>query len=122
TGIGYDASELGVSRADFTHDADLIDWLHKLGINGDHILLVHADDGVIWGYVDQGKLILSNDANSRVSPELRLDTLQHLWLFDASSQLHLWTSGKDWQARRVTEIKADNCAAFDENHLLWGTF
>jgi CRISPR-associated protein (TIGR03984 family) len=89
-------------------------------------LLAHADDGVIWGLVDNGKLITSDAVLPDVSPPLRAETLQQARLFSESGELLLWRNGdKRWHARLIREIqdsdKSDWDEAIDEPQILWGT-
>lgn len=88
-------------------------------------LLAHADDGVIWGRIDDRTLQLSSDV-SHVSPPLRNETLQTARLFGANAELLLWRDGDNaWQARLIEDniqIKGTTYhEAIDEHHILWGT-
>ncbi len=89
-------------------------------------LLAHADDGVIWGRLDNGKLITSDSVAGDVSPELRAETLQSARLFSSQAELLLWRDGtNEWHARLISEathggdLVGNN--AFDEGYILWGT-
>ena len=82
-------------------------------------LLAHADDGVIWGQVEDGRLITSHDAFADVSPPLRTLTLQQARLFGAQVELLLWRGEIGWLARLVEDApgSGEHC---DEGHVLWG--
>jgi len=85
-------------------------------------LLAHADDGVIWGRVDEdGTLHSSHDAFPDVSPPLREGTLQQARLFGPGGELLLWRDGDDWRARLAQDAPADgeDCT-YDEPQMLWG--
>jgi CRISPR-associated protein (TIGR03984 family) len=96
-------------------------------------LLAHADDGVIWGKLeDNGPLITSYDAAQGhptaqgICPALRNETLQQARLFSEYAELLLWRNGDNiWQARLIREAKNDESAAWnesiDEPQILWGT-
>ncbi|HWP47350.1 MAG TPA: CRISPR-associated protein Csx19 [Candidatus Limnocylindrales bacterium] len=90
-------------------------------------LLAHADDGVIWGKInDNGQLVTSNGVAPEVSPPLRAETLQQARLFAEHAELLLWRDGDNrWHARLIrqpvngeTPIFTD---AIDEPQMLWGT-
>ena len=85
-------------------------------------LLTHADDGVIWGRMDEtGKLLVAPEP-----PPLRLDTLQQARLFSPAAELLLWRDGdNDFHARLIRDVNETENAmfteAFDERQMLWGT-
>lgn len=90
-------------------------------------LLAHADDGVIWGRVNDDKtLVTSDSAFSQVSPPLRLETLQTARLFSKEAELLLWRDGDNkWHARLIKDAAKPEEAlwrdSLDEPHILWGT-
>lgn len=108
-------------------------------------LLAHANDGVIWGRLDEdGNLLTSYDAleNTEVSgkwdisrvalakktlPPLRIETLQQARLFNKDAELYVWRDGdgKAWHGRLIKNVSEDETAvwseSFDEPQLLWGT-
>lgn len=104
-------------------DPDLSTWLltqaKEFGLT---TLLAHADDGLIWGQVREGKLHLSSDYFPSVSPPLRTNTLQEGRLFGLSAELHLWRDKeRDWQTCLVQDGVGQPVEAFDEYQMLWGT-
>jgi CRISPR-associated protein (TIGR03984 family) len=116
--------------------ADLSDlqlWLqNKAKEHGLQWLLAHADDGVIWGTLNAGKLVTSHDAAQgnttaeNVCPKLRSITLQQARLFSKDAELLLWRDGDNvFHARLILDTKASETSnwrlAFDEPQLLWGT-
>ncbi len=112
---------------------DIKDWLQKHAVaHGLQWLLAHADDGVIWGRVDNGQFVTSHDAAQNdneaetVCPSLRLTTLQQARLFSQNAELLLWRDGDNaWHARLLREAKAGEtptfASGFDEPQILWGT-
>jgi CRISPR-associated protein (TIGR03984 family) len=114
----YQITEVQVSG-----EEDLAAWLleqaekHNLTT-----LLAHADDGVIWGQMQDGKLHLSSDYFPQVSPPLRADTLQEGRLFGPAGELHLWRDEDGgWDARLVQDGVGQEADSFDEYQILWGT-
>lgn len=85
-------------------------------------LLAHADDGVIWGKVDNSQLKLSGDMFPQVSPPLRVITLQQVRLFSPQAELHLWRDEQGWQARLVQDEPGAESRYYDEAQILWGNF
>ncbi|MBN1657451.1 MAG: TIGR03984 family CRISPR-associated protein [Anaerolineae bacterium] len=86
-------------------------------------LLAHADDGVIWGRMEGGKLITSHDAFDEVSPELRAGTLQQARFFGEDAELLAWRDGDGaWHARLLRDraIGSGPGWCLDEAHLQWG--
>lgn len=104
--------------ADF--DGDLSAWL--FGYACQHALdwmLVHADDGIIWGRRTPDGWALSSVYFPNDSPPLRVETLQQARLFGAPAELHLWRTDDSWRGRLLTDSGADDFVTY--NYLLWGT-
>lgn len=81
-------------------------------------LLAHADDGVIWGKVMDGKLV-----TAPASPALRGETLQNARLFNQTSEIYLWRDGDGvFQTRSIqdAETPQKELSYFDEDQILWG--
>jgi CRISPR-associated protein (TIGR03984 family) len=113
------------------------DWLaQQAKQHGLCWLLAHAYDGVIWGRLDDDRLVTSHDAAQgnpqaeAVCPPLRDKTLQQARLFGETSELLLWRDGdRVWNARLIRDLTAGETSdktpaweeAIDEEHLLWGT-
>lgn len=109
------------------------DWLQtQARQHGFKWLLAHADDGVIWGKVENGQLVTSHDAiqgsaeAQKVCPPLRLQTLQQARLFSDNAELLLWCDGSNqWHARLIRNAADGETPAFtdamDEPQILWGT-
>ena len=95
-------------------------------------LLAYADDGVIWGKMEQGSLVTSYDAVQKIQqtgwicPQLRVETLQQARLFGDSAELLLWRDGDNhWQARMIRDAEGSGILKWrdtiDEEYMLWGT-
>jgi len=97
----------------------LSDWAKKHTLT---TLLAHADDGVIWGRMDEEQLILSGKAFPDVSPSLRAITLQQVRLFGPSAELLVWRDGDGaWHGRLLDDDGMDAQGwYFDESQLQWG--
>jgi CRISPR-associated protein (TIGR03984 family) len=96
------------------------------------LLLAHADDGVIWGRVEDGRLLTSHGAAQghpeavRACPPLRAETLQQARLFADHAELLLWRAdASSWRCRLIRDICAGERGqweeGFDEAQILWGT-
>ncbi len=87
--------------------------------NKETFLLAHADDGVIWGKLVDGKLVTSNDLDREISPPLRGVTLQQAFLFHEAYEIRLFRDelGK-WQARKITDPPQEQL--IEERQILWG--
>lgn len=125
---------------------EVMEWLGEKAKEYDlKLLLAHADDGVIWGKIENGNLITSgkvirNQATQaskdqaelaaaiEVCPELMTTTLQQVRLFSEKAELLLWRDGDNiFQARLIRDAKGDEKEtaawneSFDESQMLWGT-
>ena len=117
---------------------DPLDSLQKFAKSGEFdYLLVHADDGVIWGKVKNNTILLSSEYFSWVSPPYREKTLQQARMFGESGEVFLWRDDRDflaenynnevdeypvcWRGREVKDHDSDEGVAFDEFMILWGT-
>lgn len=124
-GRNVDTVRQTITNPEVSHefDADPKTWLTQRAATHDlQWLLVHADDGVIWGTVENGALQLSHEHFSTVSPLLRSETIQQARLFGDNGELFVWRSGDHFQARLVVEEEGgEPTTVFDERHLLWGT-
>ena len=103
-------------------------WLEKRVVEHKHDLrwlLAHADDGVIWGRVDNGKLVTAHAHG--FGPELGRATLQQARLFGEQGELLLWRDGfGELHARLIVDTPDERRArwkqCFDEKQMLWGQF
>lgn len=89
--------------------------------HGLRYMLIHADDGVIWGRLDKNGLRLSSDVAPEVSPPLRDLTLQQCRLFGEGGELFLWRTDDGWTARSIRDEDGNSDEYFDEDQVLWGT-
>lgn len=107
--------------------SDLRGWLTTKAMQGMPWLLVHADDGVIWGRREaDGSLLLSSDVfdvKSRypsIAVELRTETLQQARIFGEAGEILVWRDGGEFKAREIADGGQTPADAFEEMHLLWG--
>lgn len=112
------------------------DWLtQQAKQHGLRWLLAQADDGVIWGKLDDSdRLVTSHDAAQgnpqaeAICPPLRDQTLQQARLFGENAELLLWRNGDGMMRARLIRDLSDGEEsamdqweeAIDEVHLLWG--
>jgi len=85
-------------------------------------LLAHADDGVIWGYFSEDKLVIAREVFAQF-PELRLSTLQQCRIFGINAEVLLWRTEKGWQSRVINDSPSEpqDPDTIIENQVLWGT-
>lgn len=98
-------------------------WLGRLGGPGVDYLLAHADDGVLWGRVDNGSLRLAGDEFPEVAVDLRPPTLQKARLFGPAGEILVWRTPTGFSACRITDPPGgvEGNDWLDEDHLLWGS-
>jgi CRISPR-associated protein (TIGR03984 family) len=101
---------------------ELLSWLvEQARTRGVSLLLAHADDGVIWGRVENESLLTAAEVFAEAQfPPLRLTTLQQARLFGPAGELLLWRSDPGWCARWVTDGPTGD-GYYDEAQMLWGT-
>jgi len=90
-------------------------------------LLAHADDGVVWGRVHNGRIVTAENLEPDICPPLRKETLQQLRLFAPHAELLLWRDGENhWSARLIRDAENGEepfwREAIDEFQILWGTY
>ncbi len=106
---------------------DLRGWLAQQMTQEMPWLLVHADDGVIWGRrAADGELLLSSDVPEikarypSTAVTLRVETLQQARVFGPAGELLVWRSEPGFAARRIMDGPNAPADAWEEPHLLWG--
>jgi CRISPR-associated protein (TIGR03984 family) len=111
--------------AEFLKDA--WGWLAEQMTEGMPWLLVHADDGVIWGKQNQdGKVILSSDVFDlqpqypAIAVELRSLTIQQARMFGKAGELLVWRTEDGFAGRLIEDGEQTPPDAYEEEHLLWG--
>lgn len=101
---------------------DIPGWFLKQATVGEPgWFLAHAEDGVIWGRLENGALELSSDVYSAISASLREITLWEARLFGANGEIRVWRTDEGFQARRIFDNQETGRTALDEQHHLWGT-
>lgn len=96
-------------------------WLtQQAGEYSLNTLLAYADDGAIWGRIENGVLTLAGAAYPEVAVALRASTLQQARLFGSGGELMLWKDGGDFCARLITETAEDDASHLDQCYQLWG--
>jgi len=127
---------------------EIKEWLEGMAKEYDlKVLLAHADDGVIWGKIENDVLITSGEvikknqaaqtskeyqdelgAAIEVCPGLMTETLQQCRFFSEKAELLIWRDGDNiFQARLIRNAKGDEketaawSESFDEPQMLWGT-
>lgn len=108
-------------------ETSLKNWLEKKATEYElKYLLAHAEDGVIWGRFDDGKLTTAEkvfypcECNIYL-PKLRLLTLQQCRIFGNKAEVMLWQAGQNWQARLIQDEHLSKEDYICEKQILWGT-
>lgn len=81
----------------------LRDGLQGRWDGGDAWVLGHAHDGVLWGVVREGKLIMASDVLE--GAKLRAETLLDITVFNAGRELRVWRVDDLLEARDVREAE-----------------
>lgn len=135
---------------EFSSPEEFHSWLREQATSYQlKYLLAHANDGVIWGRFDNGRLTTAEqvfypcDFNVYF-PKLRLLTLQQCRIFGEKAEVLLWQTGRGWKARLIHylntwELKEErdvgsgkykcfkipgrdrDLELIEESQILWGT-
>lgn len=88
-------------------------------------LLAHADDGVIWGKFQNGKLITTTEPVKLFPecdfPTLRKETLQQCRIFGDKSEVMIWKTDGGFKARLIQDEHLIEDDYITESQILWGT-
>lgn len=110
---------------EFATDTDLCSWLEEQAqFHQLPYLLAHAEDGVIWGRFDNGKLTTAEKIFHKPEfkvdlPQFRLLTLQQCRIFGQNGELLIWQiSEKKLRWRFIGNPEEDK---IPESQILWGT-
>jgi CRISPR-associated protein (TIGR03984 family) len=102
-------------------DFNLKQWLEKQAKENQlNYLLAHADDGIIWGKFQDGKLITADIVFPQF-PQLHLATLQQCRIFGHKSEAMLWKTDEDFKARLIQDDHLIEDDYISESQILWGT-
>ncbi|NJM59615.1 MAG: TIGR03984 family CRISPR-associated protein [Oscillatoriales cyanobacterium RU_3_3] len=109
---------------DFSSPEEFHSWLREQATSHQlKYLLAHADDGVIWGRFDNGKLTTAEQVfypcDKVYFPKLRLLTLQQCRIFGQNGEVLLWrTIDRKFKWRFIGNPEEDKIS---ESQILWGT-
>jgi CRISPR-associated protein (TIGR03984 family) len=84
-------------------------------------LLAHADDGVMWGYLDATGLRLSGAVFPEVKVDLDARTLQQARFFGPRGELFVYRAEGGWSSRLIVDGAGDSTDTFVQKYWLWGT-
>ncbi|MCS3924841.1 type III-D CRISPR-associated protein Csx19 [Methanosalsum natronophilum] len=79
-------------------------------------LLVHCDDGIIWGKFNDATLQVPDHD---IVPKLRYVTVQTAYLFSTKCEVFIWND-QDHGIQARSLIDDTNTEHFDEDYLIWG--
>ena len=117
TKLPYQLTGIPVDGDFTTRPADwIVAQARKFGLR---YLLAHADDGVIWGRIDDDGLHTSSGI-APASPSLRTATLQQARIFGPSGEVLLWHDDNGWRARLIADVPDNDDDVIDEDQILWG--
>ncbi|NLN92522.1 MAG: hypothetical protein GX130_04325 [Candidatus Hydrogenedens sp.] len=84
--------------------------------------LAFAADGVVWGVVQERKLLWAFNEFPKACPELSFDNLTELRLFGPTKELHIWSMKKEWTGSLIQDVAESeenrNLAPQEEERLL----
>lgn len=104
--------------------SNLREWIRQqMTENNLTFLLAFADDGVIWGRMDNGELTIAREASEKKDKqhyvELRDKTLQQAYAFNKDMEVRLFRDEMNqWKAYAVHD--GDENKIIVESQILWG--
>lgn len=103
-------------------DFDPERWLVSNAQRDMGFVLAHAEDGVIWGRVENGQLGLAGKRFSQVDVSLDIRTLQQARLFGPAGEVIVWrTPEGKFLARRIADGPTPSADTIEDQQWLWGT-
>jgi len=83
--------------------------------------LIHLDDGVLWGRVENGKLVVPLPTDCDWVPQLRTLTIQQCRLFSRKGELFIWRIAEgQWRGRKLLDVQGVEYSKIEESQLLIG--
>jgi CRISPR-associated protein (TIGR03984 family) len=114
---GYTLSVLDQIEPAFADDRHFV-WLGtQARQHGLTTLLAHADDGLLWGTLQDGQVKLASQAFPERFPPLRSITLRQVWLFGEKAELFIWRTGGEWRGRVLVDRASNTDWYFDEAQI-----
>lgn len=104
-------------------DDNVREWLAgRMKENNLITLLAFADDGVIWGRMDDDKLVISHEASQKDDKknytQLRGKTLQQVFAFSEMMEVRIFRDEMgDWKAMKIED---EGEQFITESQILWG--
>jgi len=104
-------------------DDNVREWLTKqMKENNITFLLAFADDGVIWGRMDNGSLVIAHETTQKEErknyTELRGKTLQQAYAFSDKMEVRLFRD--ELNAWKAWKIEDEGEIIIKESQVLWG--
>lgn len=82
-------------------------------------LLGHAMNGLVWGRIEAGKVILANDADASWGAKLKRMTLLDLRVFNIDAELRIWRMDRRLHGCMVSESTQNGrCLTYEEDQIL----
>lgn len=113
SGLTWDPMNLAIGD-----DAQLRRGILDLWTNDAGWVLGHAMDGLLWGQIAAGQLVLACDADATWGACLKSTTLLDLRIFDRTRELRIWRADGTLQCFLVSESQIDSPSlAYDEPQI-----
>lgn len=99
-------------------------WLTaQMNNNGLTYLLAFADDGIIWGRMDNSELVIAHEASQKEDKknytQLRGETLQQAHIFGEDMEIRLFHGEMgEWKFKEIKD--EDKSRTIVESQILWG--
>lgn len=95
-------------------------WISSCWDDENGWLLGHAFNGLLWGRISSGVIVLASDATPSWGASIKEETLLDLRVFNRTEEFRIWRTGEGLKACMVSESDddSDGCLAFDEKQIL----
>ncbi len=100
---------------------DPAEWFLKQPAVGDDAwLLAYADDGVIWGKIENKQLVQACQVFGDTFPRLEATTLHKAHFFGSGAEVRVFRHGDKFRAIRLQEENDPAAASYTRSYYLWG--
>lgn len=98
-------------------------WLVKQALGEMQTVLLHAEEGIMWGRVEDNAVVWERDALASPGEEkykVNPKTLMQVRLFDPAGELFVWRTRDGFQGRKIADGAKTQADVIEETQWLWG--
>lgn len=85
-------------------------------------LLLFMDFGVLWGKINNGKILDPFSENSNVKNDFKINSLQQAHCFNSEKEVRIWHSSADFELCVLSaQEEVNGIKIIEQKYLLWGS-